>query len=51
MPPAHGSSTVAKIAADIRPPADGSAVHTSLVARWLVAKLAVKLQEASVPIA
>jgi len=41
MPPAYGSSTVAyrlrqsmdpEIAADLRPPADGSAVRTSLVA-------------------
>ena len=32
MPPADGSSTVAKIAADLRPSADGSAVRTSLVA-------------------
>jgi len=31
-PPADGSSTVAKIAADLRPSADGSAVHTSLEA-------------------
>jgi len=31
-PPADGSSTVAKIAADLRPSADGSAVRTSLVA-------------------
>ena len=30
--PTHGSSTVAKIAADLRPSADGSAVRTSLVA-------------------
>ena len=30
--PADGSSTVAKIAADLRPSADGSAVRTSLVA-------------------
>jgi len=29
---ADGSSTVAKIAADLRPSADGSAVRTSLVA-------------------
>jgi len=29
--PANGSSTVAKIAADLRPSADGSAVRTSLV--------------------
>jgi len=28
----HGSSTVAKIAADLHPSADGSAVRTSLVA-------------------
>ena len=32
MPPADGSSTVAKIAADLRPSADGSAFRTSLVA-------------------
>jgi len=32
MPPADGSSTVAKIAADLRPSADGSAVRTSVVA-------------------
>jgi len=32
MPPADGSSTVANIAADLRPSADGSAVRTSLVA-------------------
>jgi len=32
MPPADGSSTVAKIAADLRPSADGSAVRTSLAA-------------------
>jgi len=32
MPPANGSSTAAKIAADLRPSADGSAVRTSLVA-------------------
>jgi len=32
MPPVDGSSTVAKIAADLRPSADGSAVRTSLVA-------------------
>ena len=32
MPPADGSSTVAKITADLRPSADGSAVRTSLVA-------------------
>ena len=31
-PAAGGSSTVAKIAADLRPSADGSAVRTSLVA-------------------
>jgi len=31
MLPADGSSTVAKIAADLRPSADESAVHTSLV--------------------
>jgi len=31
-PPADGSSTVAKIAADLRPSADGSAVRTSVVA-------------------
>ena len=31
MPPDDGSSTVAKIAADLRTYADGSAVHTSLV--------------------
>jgi len=31
MPPADGGSTVAKIAADLRPSADGSAVRTSLV--------------------
>jgi len=31
-PPADGNSTVAKIAADLRPSADGSAVRTSLVA-------------------
>ena len=30
--PAGGSSTVAKIAADLRPSADRSTVHTSLVA-------------------
>jgi len=40
--PADGSSTVAKIAADLRPSADESAVRTSAVA---------KLQVASVPIA
>ena len=32
MLPADGSSTVAKIAADVRPSADVSAVRTSLVA-------------------
>jgi len=32
MPPADGSLTAAKIAADLRPSADGSAVRTSLVA-------------------
>jgi len=32
MPPTDGSSTVAKIAADLRPSADGSALCTSLVA-------------------
>jgi len=32
MPPADGSSTVAKIVADLRPSADASAVRTSLVA-------------------
>jgi len=32
MSPADGSSTVAKIASDLRPFADGSAVRTSLVA-------------------
>jgi len=32
MPPADGSLTVAKIAADLRPSADGSAVRTSPVA-------------------
>ena len=32
MPTADGSSTVAKIAADLCPSADGSAVRTSLVA-------------------
>ena len=32
MLPADGSSMVAKIAADLRPSADGSAVRTSLVA-------------------
>jgi len=31
-PPADGRSTVAKIAADLRPSADGSAVRASLVA-------------------
>ena len=31
-PPAGGGSTVAKIAADLRPSADGSAVRASLVA-------------------
>jgi len=31
-PAADGSSTVAKIAADLRPSSDGSAVRTSLVA-------------------
>jgi len=31
MPTADGRSTVAKIAADLRPSADGSAVRTSLV--------------------
>jgi len=31
MLPADGSSTVAKIAADLRPSAEESAVHTSLV--------------------
>ena len=31
-PPADGSSTVAKIAEDLRPSADGSPVRTSLVA-------------------
>ena len=31
-PPRDGSSTVAKIAADLRPSADGSAVCTSLAA-------------------
>ena len=31
-PPADGSSSVAKIAADLRPSADGSAVRTSLAA-------------------
>jgi len=31
-PPADGSLTAAKIAADLRPSADGSAVRTSLVA-------------------
>jgi len=40
MPPADGSLMVAKIAADLRPSADGSAVRTSLVA---------KLQAASAP--
>ena len=43
MPPADGSSTVAKIAADLRPSADGSAVRTSLVTG--------QLQAASVSIA
>jgi len=33
MLPADGSSTVAKIAVDLRPSANGSAVRTSLVAR------------------
>ena len=42
-PPADGSSTVAKIAADLRPSADGSAVRTSLVTG--------QLQAASVSIA
>jgi len=32
VPPADGSSTVAKIAADLRSSADGSAVRTPLVA-------------------
>jgi len=32
MPRADGSSTVAEIAADLRPSADGSEVRTSLVA-------------------
>ena len=32
MSPADGSSTAAKIAADLRPSAEGSAVRTSLVA-------------------
>jgi len=40
--PPDGSSTSARIAADLRPSADGSAVRTSAVA---------KLQAASVPIA
>ena len=31
MPPADSSSMVAKIVADLRPSADGSAVRTSLV--------------------
>ena len=44
-PPADGSSTVAKIAADLRPSADGSAVRTSLV------PAVAKLQAASVIIA
>jgi len=43
MPPADGSSTVAKIAADLRPSADGSSVRTSLVTG--------QLQAASVSIA
>ena len=33
MHPADGSSTAAKIAADLRPSADGSAVRTSPVAK------------------
>jgi len=46
MSPADGSSTaVAKIAANLRPSADGSAVRTSLVTA------VAKLQAASVPIA
>jgi len=45
--PADGSSLVAKIAANLRPSANGSAVRTSLVAGLAVAKL----QAASVPIA
>ena len=45
MLPADGSSTVAKIAADLRPSADGFAVRTSLV------QAMSKLQAASVPIA
>jgi len=43
--PDDGSSTVAKIAADLRPSADWSAVRTSLVAG------VAKLQAASVPTA
>jgi len=37
MPHADGSTMVAKIAADLRPSADGSAARTSVVAggRWL----------------
>ena len=44
--PADGSSTVAKIAADLRPSADGSAVRTSPVAAAVA-----KLQAASAPTA
>jgi len=45
-PAADGSSTVAKIAADLRPSADGYAVRTSL--DWPAVD---KLQAASAPIA
>ena len=43
-PPADGSSTVAKISADLRPSADGSAVRAHLC--W---PAVAKLQAASVP--
>ena len=44
IPPANGSSTVAKISADLRPSADGSAVRAHLC--W---PAVAKLQAASVP--
>jgi len=40
MHPADGSSTDGKIAADLRPSADGSAVRTSLVASVPIAQAA-----------
>ena len=44
MSPADGSSSVAKIAADLRPSADRSAVRTSLVANLQAASMPKQLR-------